>query len=38
MDESKKGFMKFFGFDDEEETEMIKTYMERMLQANNDIH
>ena len=25
-------------YDDEEETEMIKTYMERMLQANNDIH
>ena len=24
--------------EDEEETEMIKTYMERMLQANNDIH
>ena len=24
--------------DDEEETELIKTYMERMLQANNDIH
>ena len=25
-------------YDEEEETEMIKTYMERMLQANNDIH